>query len=322
MVSAAMMPPDASAERPFRALHNPGIAFDASWLETVVPGPEDLGARLERVQGPPAPTAAREVEFLGQALRCIDLTSLRTDDTDERIRALAERALDPDPTDAFACAGAAPLHVAAVCVQPAFMPAARRVLGAGPVRVCTVAAGFPTGHGTLGERVAEIEAARGAGADEIDVVIRRDLARAGAWRELYDEVRAFRGACGPVPMKVILGTGELRDEAAIVRAGAVALMAGADFLKTSTGKEAVNATLSAGIALAAAIRAYAAHTKRQAGLKAAGGITTPAQALAWLTLVDLELGAPGSGPERFRFGASSLLDGLVQRAAALRPHGA
>lgn len=320
MVSAAMTPPDDAAERPFRALHNPGSGFDADWLETVVPEPEDLHARRERLDRTPPLAATLELERLGRALCCLDLTTLRSTDTPKRVRAFARRALDPDPEDDFARGAVEPLHVAALCVLPAFVPEAREVLSGTEVRVCTVAAGFPTARGTLVERVAEIEAAREAGADEIDVVIRRELANAGAWRELYDEIRAFRDACAARPMKVILATGALADEATVVRAGAVALMAGADFLKTSTGKEAVNATLPAGIALAAAIRAYATHAQVRAGLKAAGGISSPAQALAWLALVDVELGSDWAGPARFRLGASSLLDGLLTRARAVVSH--
>ncbi len=183
--------------------------------------------------------------------------------------------------------------------------------------MATVAAGFPHGLSPLSIRVAEVRACAAIGADEIDIVIRRSHALLGEWSALYDEVAAFREAAGRASLKAILATGELGAPLTVARAGLVALMAGADFIKTSTGKEAVNATLDAGIAMAAAIRTYSERTGVRAGLKPAGGLRTPARALDWLALVDAELGAAWLDPARFRLGASGLLAEVARELESL-----
>ncbi len=310
-MSPADRPPSASSEPGPGSAHpvNAGTTFDPAWLEEPAPPPR---------AAPPRGAPATEAVELLLALQCIDLTTLAPDDTEQRVRALCERAITPLAPDLVAAHElGAPPHTAAVCVFTPFVSTARAALAGSGVGVCTVSAGFPTGAGTLDERLEQIAGARAAQADEIDVVIRRELANAGAWQALYEEVRAFRLACGPVPMKVILGSGELASSATVARAGLTSLMAGADFIKTSTGKEAVNATLPAGRAMAAAIRAYEARTGYPAGLKPAGGISTPQQARDWLALVEAELGAAWLTPARLRFGASGLLGNLVERLREL-----
>ena len=255
-----------------------------------------------------APARDGRADWLLRAVTMIDLTTLSDDDTHGRVRRLCDRALRPLRSELLVALGAGgeAVTAAAVCVYHRFVPTALAALG-GRLPVATVSAGFPTGLSPLAARVAEIEASVKAGADEIDVVIVRGLALGGRWEALYDEITAFRGACGDRCMKVILGVGELGTLDNVRRAAMVAMMAGADFVKTSTGKERVKATLSAGLAMAAAIRDYHRDTGRSVGLKAAGGIATAREALSWLALVREELGEAWMRPSHFRIGASSLL---------------
>nr|WP_246623340.1 deoxyribose-phosphate aldolase [Sphingomonas colocasiae] len=233
------------------------------------------------------------------AVSCIDLTTLRGDDTEPRVRALCERAIS---------AG-----VAAVCVHPVMVPTAVEALAGSRIAIASVAAGFPHGLSPLATRIAEIEAAVADGATEIDIVIRRGHALAGDWQALHQEVAAFRATCGPAHLKAILATGELADATMIARAAHVCIAAGADFIKTSTGFETVNATLPAGAAMLSAIRDWHRETGERIGFKAAGGIATASQALEWITLVHAMLGEDWLTPALFRIGASRLLDDILAR---------
>lgn len=237
-----------------------------------------------------------------RATALLDLTTLADDDTKERVRALCARARDP--------LGDGSVRVAAVCVYPRFIDTAREALDGSGVPVCAVAGDFPTAQAPVEQRVAEASAAHDAGADEIDVVIQVQHVLQGAWEALEDEVRAYRGACGKRLMKVILRTGELQTLGNVARASTVAMTAGADFIKTSTGKEAVNATLPVGVVMARAIRSYEGESGRAVGLKPAGGISTYEAAAEWMQMVETELGEAWIRPERLRFGASSLLADL------------
>jgi deoxyribose-phosphate aldolase len=205
-----------------------------------------------------------------------------------------------------------PLTTGAVCVYHALVPAAVAALEGSGVPVAAVSTGFPAGLTPVETRIAEIRASVAAGAEEIDVVIHRAQALAGDWPALYDELRAFREACGPAHLKVILGTGELGTLRTVARASLVAMMAGADFVKTSTGKEPVNATLPVSLTMARAVRAYAERTGQAVGFKPAGGIRTAKDALAWMILMREELGRRWLEPDLFRFGASGLL-GDIER---------
>ena len=279
---------------------NPGQPFNMDLVLAAETAPPAASYRLD---------GQDRVSSLLRVVRCLDLTSLEGNETRATIEALCARARHPVIES---------LTVAAVCIYPAFVPAARNALSGSGVLVATVAAGFPSGTSPMNERLREITSAVAAGADEIDVVIKRAHALKGAWRELYDEIRAMRDACGDRLMKVILGTGELETIANVARASRVALMAGADFLKTSTGKEAVNATLPAGAAMAREIRWYERETGHAVGLKPAGGIRTAAVALDWLALARAELGDRWLSPSLFRIGASSLLDDIGRELALHR----
>ncbi|RJF85580.1 deoxyribose-phosphate aldolase [Sphingomonas cavernae] len=242
------------------------------------------------------------------AVSCMDLTTLQGDDTEDRVRALCTRARSPLANDPV-------LTTAAVCVYHAMVPTALEALNGTDIPVAAVSAGFPHGLSPLSTRIAEIEASVAAGAQEIDIVIRRGHALKGNWQALYDEVAAFRTACGSAHMKAILATGELGDATTIARASYVCMAAGADFIKTSTGQEKVNATLPAGAVMMRAIRSFHAQTGRHVGFKPAGGIATADQALQWIALVRQELGNVWLKPELFRFGASRLLDDIAGRLA-------
>jgi deoxyribose-phosphate aldolase len=199
------------------------------------------------------------------------------------------------------------VHAAAVCVYHRFVETAVRALDGSGIPVAAVSTAFPHGLAPMEQRLAEIEASLAAGAREIDVVITREHVLVQDWRALYDEVQAFREACGDARIKTILATGELGTLTNVARASWVCMMAGADFIKTSTGKERVNATLPVGITMTRAIRAYAERTGYAVGFKPAGGIRTARDALLWMILMKEELGTGWLRPERFRFGASSLL---------------
>jgi deoxyribose-phosphate aldolase len=199
------------------------------------------------------------------------------------------------------------LKVAAVCVYHSFVETALRALEGTGINVAAVSTGFPAGLSPLAERVGEIRRSVAAGAQEIDVVITRAHVFGGRWQALYDEVATFKEACGKAHMKVILGTGDLVTLRNVARASMVAMMAGADFIKTSTGKESVNATLPVGLVMVRAIREYLAHTGMAVGFKPAGGIRTAKQSLDWLALMKEELGDRWLDASLFRFGASGML---------------
>jgi deoxyribose-phosphate aldolase len=200
-----------------------------------------------------------------------------------------------------------PIRVAAVCVYHRFVETALEALEGSGIPVAAVSTGFPAGLSPFEQRIAEIRASVAAGAEEIDVVISRAHVLTENWRALYDEVRAMREACGDAHIKTILATGELGTLRNVARASLVCMMAGADFIKTSTGKESLNATLPVGLVMARAIRAYRERTNHLIGLQAAGGIRTAREALDWLALIKDELGDRWLRADLFRFGASSLL---------------
>jgi len=245
----------------------------------------------------------------------MDLTTLSGDDTPARVARLCAKARSPVRHDLLAALGAdrLGLRVGAVCVYHAFVETAVAALRGSDIPVAAVSTGFPHGLSPLRTRLEEIRASVAAGAREIDVVITRAYALTGAWDALYDEVRAFRDACGDAHLKTILATGELGTLRTVARASAVCMMAGADFIKTSTGKEAANATLPVGLVMTRMIRAYHERTGVAVGFKPAGGIRTAKQALDWLILVREELGTGWLDPARLRFGASGLLTDIERQ---------
>ena len=256
-----------------------------------------------------------QVAWLLRAITCMDLTTLSGDDTDERVRRLCAKARHPLQQDLVKRLGIEDLNiqVAAVCVYHRFVETARRALEGTSIRVAAVSTGFPAGLSPLSERIEEIRRSVEAGAQDIDVVITRAHVFGGRWQELYDEIAAFKQASGPAHMKVILGTGDLLTLRNVGRASMVAMMAGADFIKTSTGKEPTNATLPVGFVMTRAIREYAQETGMAVGFKPAGGIRTAKQSTEWLALMKEELGLPWMKAELFRFGASGLLNDIERQ---------
>ena len=245
----------------------------------------------------------------------MDLTTLSGDDTPGNVRRLCAKArqpLRPDLVDALGVASLSP-KVAAVCVYHRYVPTAVEALEGSGIPVAAVSTGFPAGLSPFEQRVEEIGASVSAGAHEIDVVITRAHVLTGDWQALYDEVKAFRQACGAAHLKAILATGELATLTNVARASVVAMMAGADFIKTSTGKEGVNATLPVSLAMVRQIREYAERTGFKIGYKPAGGIRTARQATDYLLLMKEELGREWLEPHLFRFGASSLLTDIERQ---------
>jgi deoxyribose-phosphate aldolase len=256
-----------------------------------------------------------QAAWLLRAITCIDLTTLQGDDTPgnvQRLCAKARRPVRPDLVEALGV-GHLDIKVGAVCVYHALVPTAVKALAGSGIPVAAVSTGFPAGLNPFTERLHEIRASVEEGADEIDVVITRAHVLTGQWEALYDEVRAFREACGAAHMKAILATGELATLTNVARASMVAMRAGADFIKTSTGKEPVNAVLPVGVVMARMIREYLGRTGHAVGFKPAGGIRAAKQALDWLILMKEELGDRWLRPALFRLGASALLTDIERQ---------
>lgn len=256
-----------------------------------------------------------QAAWLLKAITLMDLTTLAGDDTPGNVRRLCAKARRPVRDDLLAHLGAADLGitVGAVCVYHQLVPVAVEALEGSGIPVAAVSTGFPAGLSPFEQRVEEIRASVAAGAREIDIVITRAHVLTGDWPALYDEVRAFRAACGEAHLKAILATGELATLTNVARASWVAMQAGADFIKTSTGKEGVNATLPVSLAMVRQIREYGAATGIKVGYKPAGGIRTAKQALDYLLLMKEELGDRWLQPDLFRFGASSLLTDIERQ---------
>ena len=295
---------------------NPGMPLDPGFLESMRNvNRSALERRVATMTKRRSIKADNQAAWLLRAIAVMDLTTLNSNDTDERVRRLCAKALNPLRPDIAAGLGIAgeAIRPAAVCVYHPFVATAVDALKGSGVHVAAVSTAFPHGLAPLATRLKEIEASVADGADEIDVVIQRGLVYGAKWRELYDEIAAMRAACGGAHLKVILGTGDLSTLRNVTLASMVAMMAGADFVKTSTGKESVNATLPVGLAMVRAIRAYFEATGYLIGFKPAGGISTAKVALDWLVLIKEELGRPWLEPELFRFGASSLLTDIERQ---------
>jgi deoxyribose-phosphate aldolase len=296
-------------------LSNRGIPLNLDWVKQVRVNTSAVERRAQTHVTRRTVKKEWQAAWLLRAITCMDLTTLSGDDTDERVRRLCAKGRQPIQRELVKCLGIEDLgiQVAAICVYHRFVETARRALEGSPVRVAAVATGFPAGLSPLSERIGEIRRSLEAGAQEIDVVITRAHVFGGRWQELYDEIAAFKQACGPTHMKVILATGDLLTLRNVVRASLVAMMAGADFIKTSTGKEPTNATLPVGFVMTRAIREYAQETGMAVGFKAAGGIRTAKQSTDWLALMKEELGLPWMKAELFRFGASGLLNDIERQ---------
>jgi deoxyribose-phosphate aldolase len=293
---------------------NPGFPFERDWVEQVRINRSAVERRAATLRTRRTVKKEWQAAWLLRAITLIDLTTLSGDDTPGRVRRLCAKARRPvrqDLLDAME-AGRLPIRAAAVCVYHQFVATALEALEGSGIPVAAVSTGFPAGLSPFDQRLDEIRASTAAGAEEIDVVITRSHVLTENWRALYDEVRAMREASGDAHIKTILATGELATFRNVARASLVCMMAGADFIKTSTGKESVNATLPVGLVMSRAIREYQERTGHLVGLKAAGGIRTAREALDWLALVKDELGDRWLRPDLFRLGASILL-GDIER---------
>ena len=288
---------------------NPGIPFDEAWLRNVQVNTSAVERRAATLATRRSVKKDWQAGWLLRAITLIDLTTLAGDDTEGRVKRLCAKARRPVRPDLLEALGASDLNLTtgAVCVYHRFVKTAVDAVAGANIPVAAVSTGFPAGLSPFDLKVQEIERSVADGAAEIDVVITRELALTGRWQELYDEVKAYREACGEAHIKVILATGELKTLRNVYKASMVSMMAGADFVKTSTGKEPVNAVLPVGLTMVRSVRDYFERTGFQIGFKPAGGISTAKDAIAWLILMREELGVEWCVPELFRFGASSLL---------------
>ena len=295
---------------------NPGMPLDLDWVASVHVNRSAVERRVATLPARRSIKKEWQAAWLLRAITCIDLTTLAGDDTPGRVNRLCAKARQPVRPDMLAALDALDqnITVGAVCVYPSRVRDAVEALKGTHIPVASVATGFPAGQTPLPQRIAEIEQAIEAGAREIDVVITRTHVLTGNWQALYDEIRQFRETCGNAAhMKTILATGDLGTLKQVYQASLVAMMAGSDFIKTSTGKERVNATLEFGLIMTRAIRQYWGRTGYKVGFKPAGGISKAKQSLAWQALMREELGVEWLMPDLFRIGASDLLTDIERQ---------
>ncbi|KGM49709.1 deoxyribose-phosphate aldolase [Pseudooceanicola atlanticus] len=291
---------------------NPGQDLDLDWVLSAQANRSAIERRAGTLPGRRSVKKDYQAAWLLKAITCIDLTTLAGDDTEGRVRRLCAKARQPVRHDIMEKLGVEGITTGAVCVYHDMVaPAVEALQGTG-IPVAAVSTGFPAGLSPFHLRVAEIGESVKAGADEIDIVISRRHVLTGNWQALYDEMKEFRAACGDAHVKAILATGELGSLRNVARTSLVCMMAGADFIKTSTGKESVNATLPVSLVMIRAIRDYHERTGYRVGYKPAGGISKAKDALVYLSLIKEELGDRWLQPDMFRFGASSLL-GDIER---------
>ena len=287
---------------PMQDARNPGMELDMDWVRSVQANSPAIERRAAGLGARRSVKKDYQAAWLLKAITCIDLTTLAGDDTEGRVARLCAKARQPVRSDLLDALGMSAITTGAVCVYHEMVPAAVRALEGSGIPVAAVSTGFPAGLSPFHLRLAE----------EIDIVISRRHVLTGNWQALYDEMRQMRAACGAAHVKAILATGELGSLRNVARASLVCMMAGADFIKTSTGKESVNATLPVSLVMIRAIRAYHERTGIRIGYKPAGGISKAKDALVYLSLIKEELGQRWVQPDLFRFGASSLL-GDIER---------
>lgn len=296
-------------------LHEPrnaGMDLDMDWIASVQANTSAIERRAATLPGRRSVKKEFQAAWLLKAITLIDLTTLSGDDTAGRVRRICAKAANPVRADILEALGVSGITTGAVCVYHEMVETAVDALRGTGIPVAAVSTGFPAGLSPFHLRIAEIEESVKAGAEEIDIVISRRLALTGDWQGLYDEMKQFRAACGDAHVKAILATGELGTLRNVARASYVCMMAGADFIKTSTGKEPVNATLPVSLVMMRAIREYHNRTGFRVGYKPAGGISKAKDSLVYLALLKDELGTRWMQPDMFRFGASSLL-GDIER---------
>ncbi|MFN3267553.1 MAG: deoxyribose-phosphate aldolase [Deinococcales bacterium] len=293
---------------------NAGMAFDQTWLDFRI-NKSALERRAATIGTRRTVKKEYQAAWLLRALSCIDLTTLSGDDTETNVVRLCQKAMRPVRQDILETLGVLELGITtgAVCVYHPFVKTAVKTLAGSGVPVAAVSTAFPTGLAPMKTRLEEVRASVGDGAAEIDMVITRGLALGNKWEALFDEVRQVREACGEARLKVILGTGELGSLTNVAKASMVAMMAGADFIKTSTGKESVNATLPVTLVMVRQIRSYLERTGYRVGYKPAGGIRSAKNALEYMFVMRDELGLPWCEAHLFRFGASGLLTDIERQ---------
>jgi len=293
---------------------NNGTPLKPEWFEDVSVNRSASERRAATISARRSVKKEYQAAWLIRAIQCIDLTTLAGDDTAGRVRRLCAKARRPVREDILEALGLADAGITtgAVCVYPTMVSHAVKALEGSGIPVASVATGFPAGLTPLPLRLAEITYAVEQGAHEIDIVITREHVLTQNWSALYDEIAAMREVCGDAHMKAILATGDLNTLTNVYRASMVAMQAGSDFIKTSTGKEDVNATLAVSLTMVRALRDYGELSGQSVGFKPAGGLKTAKDALAWLTLMKEELGNRWLEPDLFRIGASSML-GDIER---------
>ena len=290
------------------------MELDLEWALSLQANTSAIERRCKTLPGRRSIKKANQAAWLLKAITCIDLTTLSGDDTEQRVRRLCKKAKHPVRKDLLEAMEIEPgtIQTGAICVYHEMVPAAVSALEGTTIPVAAVSTGFPAGLSPYALRLAEIGESVEAGAKEIDIVISRRHVLTQNWQALYDEMKAFREACGDAHVKAILATGELGTLRNIARASMICMMAGADFIKTSTGKESVNATLPISLTMIRQIRDYYEKTGYHVGYKPAGGISKAKDSLTYLSLIKEELGDRWLQPDLFRFGASSLL-GDIER---------
>jgi len=297
------------------AQRNPGFPLDLDWVERVRMNRSALERRASTIGARRTVKKDWQAAWLLKAITLIDLTTLNSDDTAGRVERLCAKARHPVRAEILEGLGASGLNIrpGAVCVYHTFVSTAVEALKGSGIPVAVVSTAFPHGLAPLETRLKEIEASVADGAGEIDIVINRHQVLTGDWQGLYDEVKAMRRACGEAHLKTILGTGDLATLNQVGKASLVCMLAGADFIKTSTGKEKVNATLPVSLAMVRMIRWFVEETGIEIGYKPAGGISSAKTALDYMALMKEELGTHWLQPHLFRFGASSLLTDIERQ---------
>lgn len=304
-----------SPQSPQLLERNPGLPFDLSAVEGALVNRSAVERRAATLGTRRTVKKEWQAAWLLQAITTIDLTTLSGDDTPGTVRRLCAKARHPVRAELLEALGVAnrDITTGAVCVYHNMVPTAVAALEGSGIPVAAVSTGFPAGLNPHSLKLKEIEASVTAGANEIDIVISRQHVLTGNWQALYHEVRDFREACGPAHMKSILAVGELGTLKNVLKASWVCMQAGSDFIKTSTGKEPVNATLQNSLVMVRAIREYYQQTGYKVGFKPAGGIRTAKQSLDWLMLMKEELGNEWMQPHLFRIGASALLNDIERQ---------
>ncbi len=293
---------------------NPGMNLNLDWIESIQVNKSAIERRASTLGKRRSVKKQHQAAWLLKAITLIDLTTLAGDDTELRVKRLCAKGKKPLRHDLIEALGIPEMNLTtgAICVYHDMLNSAAESLKGSGIHLAAVSTGFPAGLTPLHLKIEEIKESVNAGADEIDIVITRKHVFSENWQALYDEVKAYRDACGEAHMKTILSTGEISTLRNVAKASMVCMMAGADFIKTSTGKESVNATLPVSLTMIRQIREYHERTGYQVGYKPAGGISKAKDALVYLSMMKEELGDDWLQPDLFRFGASSLL-GDIER---------